>query len=460
MAMLKTIQDMQFFLHTAFGDSKSAAGFRIEIKMQGLCQGNGAALAGWAVVSIVILHAHAQKGHGATFRCPISNTRSNLAAILYVDDSDVIYLQMEKDETVDETHLRLQDSVLSWGNLLIATGGLLKPAKCFYHLISFDWKSDGTWQYARNEDRDDLQVVVPQPDDSLVTIAHLGVHEGSKTLGSMTAPSGNYRPALARVRKKAQAWIDSAKNAKMSQRNLWFLVDRQFWPKVNFGVGTIAAPFDDLAECLHKQYYQLLRLGRIRRSVPTAVRYLSKGFYGSGCPHLGVEGLVKSLGKILQHYGCQTVVGKKLQILTELLLLEVGMSAQPFLLDYEKAHFLATDCWLKFLWEKISQFQFRLSLSNIACCPPREGDDWLMMQFQMLGYTQTDLLRLNRVRLHQQALFVSDVMDAGGLALDRRYWTRRAPHERWSSLLFPLERPPLADFHFWKKALLQLRSGG
>ena len=38
-AMLRTIQEMQFFLRTAFGDSKSAAGIRIEIKTQGYAKG-------------------------------------------------------------------------------------------------------------------------------------------------------------------------------------------------------------------------------------------------------------------------------------------------------------------------------------------------------------------------------------------------------------------------------------
>ena len=66
-AMLQTIQEMQFFLRTAFGDSKSATGIRIKIKTQGLCQGNGAAPAGWAVVSIIILRAHSKHRHSANF---------------------------------------------------------------------------------------------------------------------------------------------------------------------------------------------------------------------------------------------------------------------------------------------------------------------------------------------------------------------------------------------------------
>ena len=226
--MLRTIQEMRFFLRTAFGDSKSAAGIRIEIKTQGVCQGNGAAPAGWAVVSIVILRAHQKQGHGATFTCPISGTCSALSAILYVDDTDVIHLRMENVESVEETHQCLQDSVSSWGNLLIATGGSLKPAKCFYHLISFQWKPDGTWVYASNETRPDLQIWMPQPDDTMAEIVHLGVDEASKTLGSMTCPSGDPTSALRRISDKAQAWIDDAKNSNLPRRDLWFLVDRQF----------------------------------------------------------------------------------------------------------------------------------------------------------------------------------------------------------------------------------------
>lgn len=47
-AMLSAIQDMKYFLRAAYGDSTNFRGSKIEIKYQGLCQGNGAAPAGWA----------------------------------------------------------------------------------------------------------------------------------------------------------------------------------------------------------------------------------------------------------------------------------------------------------------------------------------------------------------------------------------------------------------------------
>jgi hypothetical protein len=130
--MLGTIENMKFFLRTGFGDSTSFAGGGISIKTQGMCQGNGASPAGWAVISICILSAHGKKGHGAKFICPVTKLERHLSAILYVDDTDILHIDLTKDERVDEVHERIQASVNSWGNLLIATGGALQPAKCFY----------------------------------------------------------------------------------------------------------------------------------------------------------------------------------------------------------------------------------------------------------------------------------------------------------------------------------------
>ncbi len=116
----------------------------MEIKTQGVCQGNVAALAGWTVVSIVILNAHRRWGHGAKFLRLILLVRNNLVAVLFIDDIDVIHLDMTRQESAVEALHGLQESFYNWGKLLIATGGSLKLSKCFFHLVSFSWKPDGT----------------------------------------------------------------------------------------------------------------------------------------------------------------------------------------------------------------------------------------------------------------------------------------------------------------------------
>jgi hypothetical protein len=141
--MLETIQEMKFFLRTAYGDSKTFAGSSIEIKTQGLGQGNGASPAGWCVISIVILWAHGAKSHGAQFIAPMSLVRRSLSAILYVDDMDLLHISMDTEESIAEVHTAIQWAIENWGRLLIATGETLKPKKCFYHLIDFAWTQKG-----------------------------------------------------------------------------------------------------------------------------------------------------------------------------------------------------------------------------------------------------------------------------------------------------------------------------
>ena len=124
---------MQFYLRTAFGDSKESVRAKIHLKTQGYMQGNGVAPAGWAVVSITIIHTRKKEGHGATLLCPISKFSHEVAGILFVDDTDITHLNMAREETVEEAHHQaLQASIDSWSQLLLATGGSLKSDKCFF----------------------------------------------------------------------------------------------------------------------------------------------------------------------------------------------------------------------------------------------------------------------------------------------------------------------------------------
>jgi hypothetical protein len=174
---------MKFFLRTGFDDSKEFASATGSINTQGMCQGNGAALAGWMVDSIAMINAHKCKGHGIHLCCPITDKATHLAGTLFVDNTDLEHLDMTKAETTHKAYRALQDSIINWGKLLLATGGALKPAKCFFHVISFAWKQDGTWKYEANENDSMLSIEVPLVDGTLIPIDHHPVNTATKTLG-------------------------------------------------------------------------------------------------------------------------------------------------------------------------------------------------------------------------------------------------------------------------------------
>ena len=131
-AMLTAIQDMRYFLGTEFRDYKIFRGPKVELKFQGLCQGNGAAPAGWAVIIFMILNAQKRKGHRATFHCPISRKVIELSAILYVDDCDLLHIDMSGKDCAFVTFERMQDTVVNGVGCSLPPAGLISlPSASF-----------------------------------------------------------------------------------------------------------------------------------------------------------------------------------------------------------------------------------------------------------------------------------------------------------------------------------------
>ncbi len=259
-SFLFTIQDMKIFLRTDFKDSKVYAGLTDGKKTQGLCQGNGAAPAGWTITSIPMLQVHKRKGHGVHLLCPITKTLIHLAGTFFVNDTNLEHLDTTKVETIMEVHEAMQCSIHNWGHILIATGGALKPVKWFYHLILFSWNLDGTWWNDANDQHLDLSIMVPLEDSTLAAIEHLPHTTPTKTLGQMTCPMGSSDGAIVQMQEKAKGWITKAKESKLHKGNLNFFLDKQFWLRVSFNISSVCATFEELEECLMRIYYDMLPL--------------------------------------------------------------------------------------------------------------------------------------------------------------------------------------------------------
>jgi hypothetical protein len=137
-------------------------------------------------------------------------------------------------------------------------------------------------------------------------ISHKKVSHAEKTLGAMTSPDGNSMATIAMMQEKAQKWINAVRNGHLHQQNVWFSLKVQFWPRVGYGLCSSMATLDELENALHKQYYQILPLGRVVRTTTVASRTINAGFFGVGLPHIGVEALVATANKLLMHYGCNT----------------------------------------------------------------------------------------------------------------------------------------------------------
>ena len=94
-----------------------------------------------------------------------------------------------------------------------------------------------------------------------------------------------------------------------------------------------------------------------------------------------------------------------MQASLDLLILELGVSNQPFLQDYVNSNEWVTHSWLKIIWEKASHLRINIELGPTSLKPPRGPNNFWLMQGILKLCSVEETKRLNRFRLHQQVLF-------------------------------------------------------
>ena len=220
---------------------------------------------------------------------------------------------------------------------------------------------------------------MPMPNGTSVPIEHLSVDTARETLGVFTCPSGQSKAQIKSMNEKAQGWLDRAKEGKLRRRDVWFLLDHQLWPKCGYGLCSLTAPWKELDGCMNNKWWQLAPLGGLIRTAPREMRDMDVGFYGAGCPHVGVECFIAQMNKLLMHYGCMSNNGLKLKVSLEYLIVELGVSTQPLQESYEHYNMRVTHSWMKSLWEKCHMFDVLVEFTDVPLELPREGDNWLML---------------------------------------------------------------------------------
>jgi hypothetical protein len=87
-------------------------------------------------VSTLIINIYCQLGHGTEFVGAWLRDVFMLAAVLYLDDSDLLHVAKGLS-TDDELLASVQSATNAWAGLVHVTGGSLKPQKCFWYMMGW-----------------------------------------------------------------------------------------------------------------------------------------------------------------------------------------------------------------------------------------------------------------------------------------------------------------------------------
>ncbi len=236
--------------------------------------------------------------------------------------------------------------------MLNATGGALKPEKCWWYLLDYTCVN-GEWTYADIVPR---ELLITNLDGTKSAIKQEEVTVSKKTLGIYNTPAGGNKGHLDHIKSKATTWTNRMTNGHLPSHILWVAYGHQMWPGLRYGLGTMTNDMKPAARLLDNVNYKTLNVLGILRNATKGLQKIHTTFGGFGLFDLSTEQLISRVNMFFQHYHVSTNLSKKLEMPLGYLQIQVGTPHNPFTQDYSKWGNLAPLSWVKMLWKSLHHF--------------------------------------------------------------------------------------------------------
>jgi hypothetical protein len=298
--------------------------------MMGLGQGNRVVPPSWIQLSMVLVNVFKQLNLGALIQDPITAELIHSMGALFVDDTD-LYTWREGILDPGEFWCQAQLELKHWSCLLNATGGALKPEKCFWYLLDYACK-EGEWTYVELVPQ---EMLITNPDGSTSPIKQEEVTESKKTLSIHDSPLGGNATHLLFIKEKVSTWVSRMTNGHLPNHMALIAYKHQLLPGVQYGLGTMTNDLKVADNLLHKEDYMTLKMVGVARSITKGLHHLHMTFGGFGLFNLPVEQLICQVNMLMQHYHTSTNLSRQLDASIQYLKLQLGTSHNLLLLNYD-----------------------------------------------------------------------------------------------------------------------------
>ena len=453
---LSVLQTMTFFLRTGYGVSKSGYGGTLDDPTFGLGQGNGMAPSGFTSVSSLMVESYKRLGHASSFVGAWTGVVFLLAAIVYVDDTDLLIVARHRDMSLDAFFEQTQSAVMDWGLIVQATGGYLKATKCFWYMMAWQWKN-GVPSLRPLSQLPKYALFIPQKDGTSVPTPMADVSTSKETLGVYSCPAGDFGVHVSEKMAKGKLWVERLRRNRCPPSDGWMGFRYALWPSITYGFAAITPDIDALNKAVQDLVRNVLSPLQVNKNIRTFYRVAPKRFQGLGIPNPLIVMLSQKLHLLQTQFNQSSATGRMLQQSLEVFQMEVGISSNILEEDYSRLGNLASNGWWKHLWQLCHRFKVTFALSQKWMIPLlRSGDvSFMGLICDNDRYTPDQRERINRVRKFKGLHSVADFVLCDGRTPDPFIFTKE-PSD--SSRFFSVEKPTNSDFALFKLAVENLLS--
>ena len=210
--IFNTIEQMQHYIRTSFGDSDISYQ-QTNIPFHGILQGNGAGPTIWAMISSTLLDRLRDKGHGVTIDTQDGRVIT-IPAFAFVDDTDVIQELIDEDDIISP-----QNAVNEWSGSLQTTGGLIIGDKFSFQVVKHQFENN---QWKIDNERDErIEITIPNQNGESVQVIQNNPNKGEMALGIAFSPTGDHTDEIRYLRDKTTSWAEKIKKSKMTHVEAW-----------------------------------------------------------------------------------------------------------------------------------------------------------------------------------------------------------------------------------------------
>ena len=457
-SMLTTIQNMQHHIRTNYGDSAFYMDSDHSLRpFQGILQGNGAAPTTWVVISAVLIQMLKEAGNGGHFKEPIAGVSHHITGFVFVDDTDLITLNMQDPEVTEWEILdEMQDSINRWQGGLWATGGAIVPEKSFVYPIAFQFNDKGEWRYKTLQEID-YNFTVKDFQGQQQILPQKEYNESSCTLGVELAPDGNNDAMVTKLRQKAEEWQSNIQCGHLNRHEAWLALNSTVMRSLLYPLPALTLTEEQCTRIMAPVVTAGLNCLGVSSKMPRKIVYGNKDEFGLGITNLYHYQGTERIAILNKHVDQDTITGKMIRTTIEAAKIEIGSWKHFFQLEYKVYSTLLTDCWIKDVWKFASEQNIHILESRTQQIERRSNNDVMLMDACVdLGYSKTDLQKINRCRLYLQVTTLQDVRALGSNRWNEAYKNIR-PNYFKSSLLWPKQpKPSKSITRVWRQALRRI----
>ena len=440
----KTLESAKYYLKTQCGISTNYYTTCTRHPIHGTGQGSGNSPSIWLFISSTLFQAHQNNAFGASFVSPDGKHRVSFSMVGFVDDSTGTCndFRPSVEASLQTLINQMQHDSQLWNNLLYCSGGKLELPKCSFHVLTFDFRPNGT-PIAAIENYDNAICVTDIETQVAIPIPSKRSYEPHKTLGHYKAPTSRQQDELQSLQQKADRVALLISASPLTRSGAYLAYHTVYNPSVRY---TLPQSFFDAKVLDRAQAPSLQRIIAkcgYNRKTARALLFGPTRYGGGGfLPWYLLQG-EGQIVHFLKHWRTDTLISKTLRIATLWAQWQAGTSFSIFEDTSTPIEYL--ECrWLPSLRKFLSRIAARI-IVDIPLVPPpeRQNDIYIMDYASSCGlFNDKDLPIINYCRLYLNITTVSEMFDADGIhIIEPLFQCRREPWFNPDSYITLQKRP-------------------